>query len=206
DGALWIGAISGLRRLDQGIRGNPFTTPKILSGANISALLESREGQLWIGAYGQGLMRYQAGRIVRFSAPSSRPHNHVVSPFADGENNVWVGTQGGLLRLSPSAASTVTTADGAPQSINTIYQDPRGDLFVTALNGKLFRAARQTLIPVQLPAGLSRMQIRNVFRDSRGALWLGTDGQGIARIDSDGVARYTMKQGLVNDFIRAFCE
>jgi len=206
DGALWIGAISGLRRLDQGIKGNPFTTPKILSGANISVLLESREGQLWIGAYGQGLMRYQAGRIVRFSAPSSLPHNNVLSLFEDRENNVWVGTQGGLLRLSPSAASTVTTADGAPQSINTIYQDPRGDLLATALNGKLFRAARQTLTPVRLPASLSRMPVRNVFRDSSGALWLGTDGQGIARIDAAGVARYTMKQGLVNDFIRAFCE
>ena len=39
--------------------------------------------------------------------------------------------------MSPSAASTVTTADGEPQSINTIYQDPRGELFVTALNGRL---------------------------------------------------------------------
>ncbi|MGH9938635.1 MAG: ligand-binding sensor domain-containing protein, partial [Blastocatellia bacterium] len=206
DGALWIGAISGLRRLDQGAGGDPFAKPKIISGVNISVLLESRGGQVWIGAYGQGLMRYQAGRIVRFSAPSSLPHNNVLSLFEDGEDDIWVGTQGGLLRLSPSAASTVTTADGAPQSINTIYQDPRGDLFVTALNGKLFRAARQTLVPVRLPASISRMPVRNVFRDSHGALWLGTDGQGVARIGAAGVIRYTMKQGLVNGFIRAFCE
>src|SRR5262245_7473361 len=206
DGALWIGTISGLRRLDQGINGDPFMTPKILSGANISVLLESRRGELWIGAYGQGLMRFQSGRIIRFSAPSSLPHNNVLALFEDDEDDLWVGTQGGMLRLSLSAASTITTADGAPQSINTIYQDPRGALFVTALNGKLFRVARQTLAPIQLPASLSRMSVRNVFRDSRGALWLGADGQGIARIDSAGIVRYTMKKGLVNDFIRAFCE
>ncbi len=142
DGALWIGTISGLRRLDLGLNGDPFKTPKILSGVNISVLLESRNGRVWIGAYGQGLMRYQGGRIVKFSAPTTLPHNNVLSLFEDGENGVWVGTQGGLLRLSPSAAGMVTTADGAPQSINTIYLDPRGDLFVTALNGKLsgFRA------------------------------------------------------------------
>src|SRR5262249_12673285 len=145
DGALWIGTISGLRRLDQAVNGDPFMTPKILSGANISVLLESRSGELWIGAYGQGLMRFQSGRIIRFSAPSSLPHNNVLALFEDDEDDVWVGTQGGMLRLSPSAASTITTADGAPQSINTIYQDPRGALFVTALNGKLFRVARQTL-------------------------------------------------------------
>ncbi|HZF37570.1 MAG TPA: two-component regulator propeller domain-containing protein, partial [Blastocatellia bacterium] len=151
DGALWIGTISGLRKLDQGINGDPFKAGKILSGVNISVLLESRGGAVWIGAYGQGLIRYLAGRIVRFSAPSSLPHNNVLALFEDGEDNVWVGAQGGLLRLSPSAASVITTADGAPQSINTIYQDPRGDLFVTALNGKLFRVARQTLAPVRLP-------------------------------------------------------
>jgi ligand-binding sensor domain-containing protein/signal transduction histidine kinase len=206
DGALWIGTISGLRRLDHGVNGDPFMTPKILNGANISVLLESRRGELWIGAYGQGLMRFQSGRIIRFSAPSSLPHNNVLALFEDNEDNVWVGAQGGLLRLSLSAASTITTADGAPLSINTIYQDPHGDLFVTALNGKLFRVARQTLAPVQLPASLSWMSVRNVFRDSHGALWLGADGQGIARIDAAGIVRYTMKQGVVNDFIRAFCE
>jgi ligand-binding sensor domain-containing protein/signal transduction histidine kinase len=206
DGAIWIGAISGLRRLGRGLDGNPFKAGKILSGVNVSALLESRGGAVWIGAYGQGLMRYRAGRIDRFSAPSSLPHNNVLALFEDGEDNVWVGAQGGLLRLSPSAASVITTADGAPQSVNTIYQDPRGELFVTALNGKLFRVAGQTLAPVGLPAPLDRMSARNIFRDGRGALWIGTDGQGVARVDAGGVVQYTMKHGLVNDFIRAFCE
>ncbi len=98
DGALWIGTISGLRRLDHGLSGNPFTIPKMLSGINISVLRESRRGQLWIGAYGQGLMRFQSGRIVSFSAPDSLPHNNVLALFEDSEDDLWVGTQGGLLR------------------------------------------------------------------------------------------------------------
>src|SRR5215813_2737734 len=159
DGALWIGTISGLRRLDHGVDGDPFMTPKILSGANISVLLESHRGELWIGAYGQGLMRFQSGRIIRFSAPSSLPHNNVLALFEDGEDDVWVGTQGGMLRLSPSAASTITTADGAPQSINTIYPDPRGALFVTALNGKLFEVSHETLQPAALPPSLRAVPV-----------------------------------------------
>jgi ligand-binding sensor domain-containing protein len=206
DGAIWIGTISGLRRLENGISGNPFATPKLISGVNISVLLESRRGQLWIGTYGQGLMRFQAGRIESFSAPASLPHNNVLALFDDGEDDIWVGTQGGLLRLSPSAASTITTADGVPQSINTIYQDPRGTLYVTALNGRLFQVSGQTLVPVPLPAGVKALPIRNVFRDSRGILWMGTDGQGIVRFSGHGAVRYTTKHGLVKDFVRAFCE
>ena len=206
DGAIWIGTISGLRRIEPGTNGNPFAVSKILNGVNVGVLLESRSGELWIGAYGQGLMRHQAGRIDRFSAPSSLPHNNLLSLFEDREEDLWIGTQGGLLRLNPSAADTITTADGTPQSINTIYRDPRGDLFVTALNGSLFRVSNQALVPVKLGAGESTLPVRNVFRDSSGALWLGTDGQGLARITAGGVSRYTMRQGLTNDFIRAFCE
>jgi ligand-binding sensor domain-containing protein/signal transduction histidine kinase len=203
DGAIWIGTISGLRRLSSS--GNPFATPKMIQGVNISVLLESR-GQLWIGTYGQGLMRFQAGRIARFSAPASLPHNNVLYLFDDGEDDIWVGTQGGLLRLSPSAATTVTTSDGTPQSINTIYEDPRGTIFVTALNGRLFQVLQQTLVPVPLPAKVGALPVRNVFRDTSGTIWMGTDGQGVVRLTKAGAIRYTIKQGLVNDFVRAFCE
>jgi ligand-binding sensor domain-containing protein/signal transduction histidine kinase len=206
DGAVWIGTISGLRRLEHGIRGNPFAAPRMIQDVNISVLHESRNGQLWIGTYGRGLMRYEAGRITRWAAPASLPHNNVLSIFEDGEDSIWVGTQGGLLQLSSSAASSITAADGAPLSINTIYQDPHGDLLVTALNGRLYRVSRHTLVPVKLPAGVGGLTLRNVFRDSAGTLWIGTDGQGVARLSGAGTVRYTMKQGLVNDFVRAFCE
>ncbi len=175
DSALWMGTIAGLRRLAPAHSGNPFLQPKLFNHINISFLRESRKGQLWIGSYGQGVLRYQAGQITKFTAPALLPHNNVLALFEDSEDNIWVGTQGGLLRLSPSVASTITTADGAPQSMNTIYPDPRGELFVTALNGQLLRVAQQLLVPVQLPAAVRGLPIRNVFRDSRGALWLGTE-------------------------------
>ena len=204
--AARTGQEPSIRRLEHGIHGDPFKAPRIISAINISALLESRSGQLWIGTYGRGLMRYEAGRISRFSAPSTLPHNNLLSVFQDGEDSVWVGTQGGLLQLSPTAASTLTTADGAPHSINTIYQDPSGDLLIAALNGRLYHVRRDRLVPVELPASVRGLTVRNVFRDSSGALWIGTDGQGAARLSKMGAAGYTMKQGLVNDFVRAFAE
>ena len=111
----------------------------------------------------------RTGELSKLGAPSPLPHDNVLAIFEDGEDNVWVGTQGGLLRLSPSAASTVTTADGAPLSINTIYQDPRGDLLVTAseraaVPGSIARPS----FAGPFPRELSRLPVRNVFRDLRG--------------------------------------
>jgi ligand-binding sensor domain-containing protein/signal transduction histidine kinase len=201
-GALWIGTISGLRRLPNGVAGDPFLTPRVINGMNTDVLLETREGQMWVGTYGNGLMRWDGAGFERFTAPASLPHNNLLSLFEDTEGNMWVGTQGGLLRMSPSAASTVTTANREPQSINTIYQDPHGDLYVAALNGRLMRVAGDTLAPVALPAAFAGMPIRNVYRDRGGVLWMGTDGQGAIR----GSRQLTMRDGLVNEFVRAFCE
>ncbi|HEX4946978.1 MAG TPA: two-component regulator propeller domain-containing protein [Blastocatellia bacterium] len=206
DGALWIGTVSGLRRIAANDNGDPFLRPKLFRQINISVIRESRNGQLWIGSYGQGLWRYQNGQVTKFTAPDLLPHNNILALYEDTEDNIWVGTQGGLLRLSPSVASTITTADGTPQSINSLYADARGELYAAGLNGQLLRVVNQTLVPVALPPAMRSVPIRNVFRDRHGVLWLGTDGQGIARIDGATVTRFTTRQGLRNDFTRAFCE
>jgi hypothetical protein len=44
DGTLWIGTISGLRRLPGGLAGDPFPTPRMIDG-NIGVLLPGRQGQ-----------------------------------------------------------------------------------------------------------------------------------------------------------------
>jgi ligand-binding sensor domain-containing protein/signal transduction histidine kinase len=205
-GAVWIGTIAGLRRLQHGIAGNPFETPKLIRDTNVDFLAESRSGTLWIGTYGRGLIRYEDGRFARFTAPFELPHDNVLSIFEDSEGDFWVGTQGGLQRLSPSAAKTITPGAGAPQSANTVYQDPRGPMFVAALDGSLFQVARHGLTRVRLPGALASAPVRNVFRDRHDNFWIGTDGQGVFRLAGSALAHFTMNQGLVNDFIRAFCE
>jgi ligand-binding sensor domain-containing protein/signal transduction histidine kinase len=206
DGALWIGTISGLRRIPGGLRGDPFVEPRILDRTNVSCLWAGRGGEMWVGTYGDGLMRYDAQGVVRFSAPTTLPHDNVLAILEDVEENVWIGTLGGMLRLKRSAARTLTTRDGAPISINTIYEEPQGRLLIAALNGRLLQVADGVLVPVDLPQDVERLRIRNVFRDSANRLWIGTDGDGIARIEGRTVVRSTMKDGLVNDFVRAFCE
>jgi signal transduction histidine kinase/ligand-binding sensor domain-containing protein len=206
DGTIWIGTVSGLRRLPGGIRGDPFVEPRLIDGTNVSYLWPGRRGEMWIGTYGEGLIRYDDRGVVRFSAPTTLPHDNVLAIIEDVEENVWIGTQGGMMRLKRGAASTLTTRDSAPRSINTIYEDPQGRLLIVSLNGRLLQVADGVLVPANLPGEVERLRIRNVFRDSHGRLWIGTDGQGVARIDGDGVVRLSMKDGLVNDFVRAFCE
>jgi len=90
-GALWLAADHvGLLRFQQGVTtrwrpadGLMFDTPK--------ALLESRDGSLWLGGYG-GLARYQNGQMAYFTAQNGLPGNTVRCLHEDAEGVLWVGT------------------------------------------------------------------------------------------------------------------
>ena len=47
---------------------------------------------------------------------------------------------------------------------------------------------------------------QRVYRDRGGALWVGTDGEGVVRIEGKRIVRLTMKEGLVNNFVRALLQ
>ncbi len=206
DGSVSLISVAGLRRLAPGFTSNPFKTPRLSTGVNVATLLETRTGQLWAGTHGQGVMQLRDGRLIRLAASRALPENNVLALFEDAERNIWVGTQGGLLRLSPGVAATLEARGSATQSMSTIYADPSGGFLVAVLDGKPYRRFGDALDPFPLPASIAGLSIRNVFRDRSGILWMGTNGQGAVRFGPSGPVRYTMRDGLVNDFTRAFAQ
>ena len=61
----------------------------------------------------------------------------------------------------------------------TIYQDRDGSFWIGST--LLFHMKDGVVTPEILP-GVGGVHVRNVYRDSSGALWVGTDGDGIYRI------------------------
>ena len=63
---------------------------------NIHSLYTDREGTLWCGSYGEGLLRLEPNSYSFISSGSRT--NQVLSIQTD-EHHVWLGTDNGLLRL-----------------------------------------------------------------------------------------------------------
>jgi ligand-binding sensor domain-containing protein/signal transduction histidine kinase len=210
DGTIWVATIGGLHRVPDGNPADVFSSRTVLH-RNTTYLYQTKDRGLWAGTYGHGLFRYGDGDPVVYRAPGLLPDNHILALLEDSEGNFWIGTQNGLLRLSRSIVSTVAAGpNGAPESIKTVFEDHDLSIWVTTLSGRLYRIEGMKPVVAALPAGLDDLGVRTIFRDSGGALWVGTNGEGALRIASNGMtngmARYTMKQGLVNDFVRVFCE
>jgi ligand-binding sensor domain-containing protein/signal transduction histidine kinase len=204
DGTIWVGTVSGLQRMPRSSRdsGRFERLPEIVS--TVRALQVDHTGVLWIGTIGDGLLRYSAGGLAHVTAPDNPPSGTVLAIFEDSEQNIWAGMQTGLLRLSKAAMSTFPLPDTANADFGTVYADPDGSLWVAGAH--LFRINakrdRSELMPPPAPG----IRVRCVFRDRSGALWIGTEGDGVFRTQNGRQVQYTKRTGLVNDFVRAFLE
>ena len=200
DGTLWVGTVSGLQRRPPGAAS--FADVPSVTGT-VRFLRETSDGTLWIGTIGHGLEVYQNGRISTISAPDALPSNTLLNLYEDQEENIWIGTQGGMLRLSRTPVSTISLPDSSDSDAETVYQDRDGDVWVAAVN--LFRVHNGKAARYQFP-GISGVRIRNIFRDREGALWIGTEGKGAFRQVGSRLMQYSTREGLVNNFVRAFLE
>ena len=202
DGTIWVGAVSGLHRMVPDSKNGSFHKVTETSGT-VRFLRETSDGTLWIGTIGHGIYKYRDRRFSQITAPDSLPSNSALNLFEDIENNIWIGTQAGMLRLSKTPVRTVALPDAGDYDAETIYQDHNGDLWVAAAN--LFRFHDGKATQHRFP-GLKGVRVRNVFRDSEDALWIGTEGRGVFRQTSRGSVHYTTREGLVNNFVRAFLQ
>lgn len=200
DHTVWVGTVSGLHRLRPGAAA--FERVREIRGT-VRTLRQTSQGSLWIGMIGQGIRSSNGDTFSAITAPEALPSNTVLSVFEDDEHNVWVGTQAGMLRFSRTPVRIVPLPQASDSDFGTIYADRDGTLWVVSTD--VFRIRDGVASRYSFP-GLAHVPVRNVFRDRAGALWVGTDGEGIIRIDGNKILRLTTKDGLVNNFVRAMLQ
>lgn len=173
----------------------------------VYTVLQGPGDYLWMGTE-EGLTRFDGLRFTTFdrrNTPEMR--SHVIWTLADdGEEGLWIGTQGGgLNRWQDGQFSLYTTADGLVHNdIQTLLRDPAGDLWIGTRQG-LSRFDGEGFSNYTTEDGLAHDLVNALHRDRRGVLWIGTEG-GLSRLAPDGLTSYTTSDGLSHDRIFALEE
>ncbi len=206
DGTIWVGTVSGLNEMRDArfeMRGRPHF--EHIPGINqtVRVLRQTSDGSLWVGTIGQGILRLTKGRLTSITAPSSLPSNTVLNIFEDDETNIWVGTQAGMLRLTRTPVRIIPLPQSADSDFGTLYLDRDGTLWVVSTH--VFQVRKGVAQAWSWPE-LEPLHARNIFRDLQGDLWIGTDGDGLIRIQNGKILRLSTKDGLVNNFIRVMMQ
>ncbi|HLK69324.1 MAG TPA: two-component regulator propeller domain-containing protein [Bryobacteraceae bacterium] len=203
NGEVWFSTAAGVQRLD----GSMVHTDPRLEGVRALTMCDDHGGNLWIGTLGGGLVRVGANGVAFYRASRALPDTTIAAIFEDREQNLWVGTHDGLLRLNKSLVETFTREDGlADDNVSTIYDGRNGLLWITTITGQIYRREHGTLSLFRLPDSLSHVHARTVFEDSKGALWIGTEDEGLIRVAGGAFTHFTTRDGLRNNNVRVLHE
>jgi ligand-binding sensor domain-containing protein/signal transduction histidine kinase len=196
DGTVWVGTVGGLQRL---VNGKFQRVPSVKG--TVRTLKQTSDGTLWIGTIGNGLWTYKDGTFSRLDG--LLPSNTVLKIFEDNSQQVWIGLQDGLVRLTKTPVGVVRLPGGSDADFETISGNADGTVWAVASG--VYRISDGVARQFRFK-DLPNVMVRNVFRDREGCLWVGTDGSGAYRLTPRGVIHYSAPRELTNNFIRAFLE
>lgn len=187
--------------------------PHSLSGHSVFSMIESRNGEIWVGTKENGLNRYDrdTNKFTRYQAdpdnPTSLGGERVYALLEDHAGVIWIGTaQGGLNRFHPETES-FTKFVYTPGSQNCIqsnavmslHEDKHHNLWIGTRGGGLNKldASRQNFSTLDLGVGNVEIAVKSIEEDDHGYLWLSTSN-GIIKADPEVgfLNRYTTIDGL----------
>lgn len=163
-----------------------------------NAVLQTREGYLWIGSYG-GLIRYDGASFRNYSMEENGIESFSIRAlFEDRLGRLWIGTNDkGVYRYENGAFIHCRTENQELyQSVRCFAQDKDGTVYAGTSSGLL--AAREFgELEVQGAEKLKNQTVYSLSFDENGALW-GTAGEGNAFCLKQGEMVYWFSKGTLS--------
>ena len=197
DGGVLVGTSRGLD-LWRDERATPLAG---LEGDSVLSLARDRHGDLWVGTYSTGLVRWRDGAVrERLLAGAGLPANQVRAVLEDAQGVLWVGTSRGLLRRGPDGDRILLERDGLPRDfVLSLFGAADGAVWVGTSNGAA-RIQGEQVTRLDISGMDEAQDVFGMHEDPDGTLWLATD-RGVLRYRGNRLDIVGGKQGLPVDAV-----
>jgi len=166
DGELLLLTPEGLCRIANGSLGpaQPVSLPsKGGELLKVRSLLVDREGNIWVGTNGLGLVRLRPAPLIAYGKNEGLSDAGFNSAFQDREGRIWLGGDflywfdGNRFNFVPGI-----------ENVRAITQTRDGDLWFAGYGG-LHRYSSGVMTDFKVPAP----DLRAIYQDREGTLWIG---------------------------------
>lgn len=180
-----------------------YSTENGLPQSSVLAMVQTRDGYLWLGTYG-GLARFDGMNFTVFDR-SNTPEmesNGIKALAEDREGGLWVGTTSGLLRYQGGRFERFDSRHGLRSHfILCLLLDRSGTLWIGTTGG-LYRWVNNRFQAFTRADGLSANYITSLADDGAHGVWIGT-GQGLNHFQNGTFRLFNESNGLLHSDIRA---
>jgi signal transduction histidine kinase/ligand-binding sensor domain-containing protein len=186
DTGLLVGGVNGIQRFVNG-KTEAYPVGTVARQFGVNSFLWDHDGGFWIGTFA-GLAHWHRGRADFFRQVDGLSANAVHSVFEDREGNIWVATDGGLDRFRDFAVSTFSSKEAFPPGLyGPILAAKDGSLWFST-SDRLSQWKNPEIEAHDHPSPANhvgvvtdvreihdsglRGQVRGLFQDSGGRLWV----------------------------------
>ncbi len=156
---------------------------------SVSAFVEDRNGNMWVGFYEGGIARYSDHRFTQFPSLEGIPRGFLSDLHIDRNGRLWLSTAGGGVRRIDDPGSdnpqftSLTTADGlSSNNVRTISEDRFGNIYLGMVRG-VDRISPESgqIRHYSVSDGLAGDFVLDSHCDQQGNLWFATSS-GLSRL------------------------
>jgi ligand-binding sensor domain-containing protein/serine phosphatase RsbU (regulator of sigma subunit) len=202
-GSFWIGtAGSGLNKY----LGNTTTVYSPENGiiGRVWSMAQTKGGDMWFGT-SNTLIKHSKNKFENFMLDHFIAH--VRSIYIDNEENIWLGTYAGVLKITKNNDITIYTHEQglSKEVILSICKDKKGGFWFGTYGNGVSKFDGKSFTNYTNENGLCGNVIKTIVEDKKGNIWFGTNGNGISKFDGKNFYTYTKEHGLASNNILSSC-
>lgn len=189
-GVLWVGTADGLFRYD----GGQFVA--LGPRASTRHIEEAPDGHLLLTS-DDGFTEFDGSEVVphpKLAQQLGVKENEILAVLKDTHDNTWYCTAMGVARETGGRIKKLGTYARISRAAPLAREDAQGNVWIGEEG--LFRGTSEGLELVA--AGI---QVRELYSDPAGNLWVSTNGDGFYRFKDRAARMYTTEDGLPNNVI-----
>ncbi len=178
-------------------------------GEYVTSIFEDSKGNLWFGTNGNGIARYDGGKLYYFTTKDGLPSDRVTGIIEDSNGTFWLKTGEGVSKYNgKNFTNYLVGKDINSNMISNLLIDSKNVFWVGTWNG-VFKFDGEKFHPFSVPYPKvdtkinedTKYWISGISEDAKGNIWFARDSYGACKYDGNSFTHFLIKDGLLSNYV-----